>query len=54
MFAAFFIKKVQFDGKSPKILIMAPPPLGKHTESAETFQGGVDKSKQLADMKLEN
>ena len=37
------------DGKSPKILIMAPPPLGKLTEWAETFQGGVEKSKQLAD-----
>lgn len=40
------------DGKSPKILIMAPPPLGKITEWAETFQGGVEKSKQLADYYL--
>ena len=40
------------DGKSPKILIMAPPPLGKLTEWAETFQGGVEKSKQLADYYL--
>ena len=37
------------DGKSPKILIMVPPPLGKLTEWAETFQGGVEKSRQLAD-----
>lgn len=36
-------------GKHPDILIMAPPPLGKLTEWAETFQGGVEKSKKLAD-----
>ena len=35
-------------GKSPEILLMAPPPLGKLTKWAETFQGGVDKSKKLA------
>ena len=34
---------------SPQILIMAPPPLGKLTEWAETFQGGVEKSKKLGD-----
>jgi len=34
--------------KGPEILIMAPPPLGKLTEWAETFQGGVEKSKKLA------
>jgi lysophospholipase L1-like esterase len=36
-------------GNSPDILIMAPPPLGKLSEWAETFQGGVEKSKQLGD-----
>ena len=35
-------------GKSPDILIMAPPPLGKLTEWEETFQGGREKSKRLA------
>ena len=35
-------------GNGPAILIMAPPPLGKLTEWAETFQGGVEKSKKLA------
>ncbi len=36
-------------GKSPDILIMAPPPLGKLTQWAETFQGGVEKSKKLGE-----
>lgn len=36
-------------GKSPDILIMAPPPLGKLTKWAETFQGGVEKSKKLGE-----
>lgn len=35
-------------GEGPEILIMAPPPLGKLTEWAETFQGGVEKSNKLA------
>jgi lysophospholipase L1-like esterase len=35
-------------GEAPEILIMAPPPLGKLTEWAETFQGGVEKSNKLA------
>lgn len=35
------------DEKGPQILIMAPPPLGTLTEWAETFQGGVEKSKRL-------
>jgi lysophospholipase L1-like esterase len=30
------------------ILVMAPPPLGHLTEYAETFSGGVEKSKHLA------
>lgn len=33
---------------SPKVLILAPPPLGKLTEYAETFTGGVGKSRELA------
>lgn len=32
---------------SPSILILAPPPLGKLTEYAETFSGGVEKSRGL-------
>ncbi len=36
------------DGSVPEILILAPPPLGKLTEYAETFTGGVEKSKKLA------
>jgi lysophospholipase L1-like esterase len=35
-------------GEAPEILIMAPPPLGKLTEWAETFQGGIEKSNKLA------
>ena len=33
---------------APAILILAPPPLGKLTEYAETFSGGVEKSRKLA------
>ena len=33
---------------SPSILILAPPPLGKLTEYAETFSGGMEKSRVLA------
>jgi len=36
------------NGKTPKILIMAPPVLGRLTEYAETFSGGVEKSGHLA------
>jgi len=36
------------NGGPPKILVMSPPPLGKLTEYAETFSGGVEKSKGLA------
>jgi lysophospholipase L1-like esterase len=32
----------------PNILILAPPPLGELTEYAETFSGGVEKSRELA------
>jgi len=35
-------------GKSPEVLLMAPPPLGELSKWAETFQGGVEKSKKLA------
>jgi len=33
---------------SPEILLLAPPPLGNLTEYAETFMGGIEKSKKLA------
>jgi lysophospholipase L1-like esterase len=33
---------------SPMILVLSPPPLGKLTEYAETFSGGVEKSRELA------
>jgi hypothetical protein len=33
---------------APEILVLAPPPLGKLTEYAETFSGGADKSLELA------
>jgi lysophospholipase L1-like esterase len=33
---------------SPLVLILSPPPLGKLTEYAETFTGGVEKSRELA------
>jgi lysophospholipase L1-like esterase len=32
----------------PKILVVAPPPMEKLTEYAETFTGGVEKSRQIA------
>ena len=35
-------------GGAPDILLLAPPPLGKLDEWAETFSGGVEKSAQLA------
>ena len=36
------------EAKGPDILLMVPPPLGELTEWAETFQGGVEKSKRLS------
>ncbi len=33
---------------APKILLLAPPPLGKLTEYADTFTGGPAKSRELA------
>lgn len=41
--------KCGVNGNGPDILVMAPPPLGELTEWAETFQGGVEKSRKLAD-----
>ncbi|MBN2322253.1 MAG: SGNH/GDSL hydrolase family protein [Spirochaetes bacterium] len=36
------------DDNPPQIAVMCPPPLGKLSEYAETFSGGVEKSKKLA------
>ncbi len=36
------------DNMCPEILIIAPPPLEKLTEYADTFTGGVQKSKELS------
>ncbi|RKY01575.1 MAG: hydrolase [Spirochaetes bacterium] len=36
------------NNKSPELLVIAPPPLGKLTEFAEMFQFGTEKSKTLA------
>ena len=36
------------NGKSPKILVMSPAPLGKITQFKELLLGGVEKSRQLA------
>ena len=36
------------DDRAPIILILAPPPLGKLTEYADTFTGGPSKSRELA------
>ena len=36
------------DDGAPKILLLAPPPLGKLTEYADTFTGGPSKSRELA------
>ena len=33
---------------SPRILLMAPPPLSKLTDFAEMFEGGAEKSRKLA------
>ena len=42
------MSKCGCDESIPEILIFSPPPLGKLTEYAETFTGGIEKSKQLA------
>ncbi len=36
------------EGKSPEILVISPPPLGKLSEFAEFLEGGTKKSKKLA------
>lgn len=36
------------EGRSPKILVMSPAPLGKLSQFAEFFSGGVEKSRKLA------
>jgi lysophospholipase L1-like esterase len=36
------------DDNPPQIVVMSPPPLGNLSEYAETFTGGVEKSKRLA------
>jgi lysophospholipase L1-like esterase len=35
------------DGRAPRVLLMAPPPIAKLSEFAETFEGGLGKSKKL-------
>jgi len=35
-------------GKTPKVLLLAPPPLGKLAEFAEMFEGGAEKSRRLS------
>jgi len=34
--------------RSPKVLLLAPPPIGKLTEFAEMFEGGTEKSKKVS------
>ena len=36
------------EGKSPEILVISPPPLGKLSEFGEFLEGGTEKSKKLA------
>ena len=36
------------NGKPPKVLLLAPPPLGKLTELAEMFEGGLEKSRKFS------
>jgi lysophospholipase L1-like esterase len=36
------------EGKSPEILVISPPPLGKLSEFGEFLTGGTEKSKKLA------
>ncbi|HEX9013982.1 MAG TPA: SGNH/GDSL hydrolase family protein [Anaerolineaceae bacterium] len=37
------------DGASPRVLLVAPPPLGKLTRLAEMFEDGTEKSRRLAE-----
>ena len=36
-------------GRHPRLILLAPPPLGKLSEFAEMFEGGVEKSSQFRD-----
>ncbi len=36
------------DGGAPKVLLMAPPPLGRLTDFAQTFEGGPAKSRKFS------
>jgi lysophospholipase L1-like esterase len=36
------------DGKAPKVLLMAPPPVAKLTEFADMFEGSEEKSKKFS------
>ena len=40
--------KCGLDDKPPEVLVISPPPLGNMTEYAETYGGGVEKSKRFA------
>lgn len=35
-------------GEPPKVILLAPPPLGKLTEFAEMFEGGTEKSEKFS------
>jgi len=37
------------NGKAPKVLLLAPPPLGKLTELQEMFEGGYEKSLKFSE-----
>ena len=37
------------NGNPPKILLLAPPPLGRLTEFSEMFEGGLEKSKKFSE-----
>ncbi len=37
-------------GKAPKVLVIAPPPLGKLTDLADMFEGGAEKSRLLGSL----
>ena len=41
--------KVVFNGRAPKVLLMAPPPVAKLSEFAEMFEGAEAKSRRLAE-----
>jgi lysophospholipase L1-like esterase len=46
------VKHIQYSesgpgGKAPQVLVIAPPPLGRLTDFAESFSGGSEKSRTL-------